>query len=272
MSSKSRSPTKTHARRVVDPDRVHRGAERLGCGLGPRDLAGVDGAVDEVEHAVALEDLLVPRPRPDGVGQDADADAVGTQPPEQLRHVGVEVGVRLPELPVRRQQTLVVDEPGLREDVGHRRARVVVPATAPHRLVGRVQVAAWASRARVGHRLRRAPAPRRRSRPCARASACRPSRRSPRPRRRPYEPAPTTWTTRSTTSPTGDLLALAGRPVADLDDAVGEPLADHDDRRDADQLGVLELHARARPSAGRRSSTSTPRAPTARRRAARPPS
>jgi hypothetical protein len=41
-----------------------------------------------------------------------------------------------------------------------------------------------------------------------------------------------------------DLHLAPRRPVADLDDPVGEPLADHDDRRDADQLGVLELHAR----------------------------
>src|SRR5215217_655704 len=42
----------------------------------------------------------------------------------------------------------------------------------------------------------------------------------------------------------GDLGALSARPVLDLDDALRQPLADHDDRRDAEQLGVLELHTR----------------------------
>ena len=41
------------AGRVLDADRLHGGPERLGRGLGPRDLAGVDGAVDQVEHPVA---------------------------------------------------------------------------------------------------------------------------------------------------------------------------------------------------------------------------
>ena len=42
----------------------------------------------------------------------------------------------------------------------------------------------------------------------------------------------------------GDVLALAGAAVLDLDHAVGQAAADDDDRRHADQLGVLELHAR----------------------------
>ena len=51
--------------------------------------------------------------------------------------------------------------------------------------------------------------------------------------------------TSATTSSAGDLATLAGGAVLDLDDAVLERLADHDDGRDADQLGVLELHAGA---------------------------
>ena len=49
----------------------------------------------------------------------------------------------------------------------------------------------------------------------------------------------------STASADRDVLPLAGGPVADLDDAVGQAAADRHDRRDADQLGVLELHAGA---------------------------
>src|SRR3954447_23441436 len=41
------------ARRVGDADRVERRPERLGVRLGPRDLAGVDRAVDQLQHAVA---------------------------------------------------------------------------------------------------------------------------------------------------------------------------------------------------------------------------
>src|SRR5690242_11088898 len=40
-----------------------------------------------------------------------------------------------------------------------------------------------------------------------------------------------------------DVLPLAGTTVADLDGALGQVAPDHDDGRDADQLGVLELHA-----------------------------
>ena len=57
---------------------------------------------------------------------------------------------------------------------------------------------------------------------------------------------------RATTSATGTSVALTRAPVLDLDHAVGQAPADHDDGRHADQLGVLELDARARPSAGRR--------------------
>src|SRR6476646_11003097 len=41
------------------------------------------------------------------------------------------------------------------------------------------------------------------------------------------------------------VLTIAGRPVLDLHGAVRQALADHHDRRHADQLGVLELHAGA---------------------------
>ena len=63
-SSKSRSPT--YAARLTSTPTARGGrAERLGVRLGPGDLAGVHVGVDEVEHAVTLEDgpVVLPRPR-----------------------------------------------------------------------------------------------------------------------------------------------------------------------------------------------------------------
>ena len=55
------------------------------------------------------------------------------------------------------------------------------------------------------------------------------------------------------------LLALAGAAVLELDDALGGAAAGDQDRRDADQLGVGELHARARRRRGRRPGPARPR-------------
>ena len=127
------------AGRVGRSDRVHRRAERVRGRLGPRDLARVDVAVDEVVHAVAAEEALVPRPRPDRVGEHADLDAPCAQRLEQRPDLRVGERVRLPELVVRRQQLGVVLEPGLGEEVGHGRALLVVAGATPDRLVGGVQ-------------------------------------------------------------------------------------------------------------------------------------
>ena len=58
--------------RLGHADGGHRRLERAPVRLGPADLAGIDGPVDEVEHAVAAEDLLVPAARPEGVRQLKD--------------------------------------------------------------------------------------------------------------------------------------------------------------------------------------------------------
>ena len=155
-------------------------AERLGRRLRPRDLAGVDVAVDEVEDAVAAEEALVPGPRPDRVGEHADLEPVDPQPARTAaRTSGSVERVRLPELVVGRQQRRVVVEPGLGEEVRDGRALLVVARAAPDRL-RRPRCSALG--ARVGVARRRPPARQRprlrvRSRRRATGSACRPSRR-----------------------------------------------------------------------------------------------
>ena len=47
---------------------------RIGMRLGPGQLAGVHGAVDQVEHLVADENLVVHGPWPQRVGQHPDPD------------------------------------------------------------------------------------------------------------------------------------------------------------------------------------------------------
>ena len=127
------------AGRILGAHGGHGGLERLRCRLGPRDLAGVDVAVDEVQHAVALEEAAVPLPRPDRVREHADADPPGPQRLEQRADVGVGGGVRLPELVVGAEQLGVVLETGLVEEVAEAGAAVVVAAAAPDDVTGRVQ-------------------------------------------------------------------------------------------------------------------------------------
>ena len=90
--------------RVGGADRRHRGAERFWVGLGPVDLAAVDRAVDQVEHAVAAEYVLVPVAWPERVRQDADLEARGAQGAQ--RRSGGRVGerVRCPLRQVGREQ------------------------------------------------------------------------------------------------------------------------------------------------------------------------
>ena len=56
---------------------------------------GVDVCVDEVKHAVTLEDALAVVAVPDRVGQHADPDPVGAQRLPQRTDGGVREGVRL---------------------------------------------------------------------------------------------------------------------------------------------------------------------------------
>ena len=138
-SSKSRSPTKTQRDGLGDADGLHRRQEGLGCGLRPRHLAGVDGAVDEVQDPVAGEELLVPGARPDRVGQHPHLDAVGAEPGEQLGRLGIGEGVRGPELAVGGEQPFVVGQPRLLEDVLERGAGVGLLRPSPHGTGGLVQ-------------------------------------------------------------------------------------------------------------------------------------
>ena len=77
------------AGRVGGADRLHRRPERVRRRLRPRDLAGVDVAVDEVERRRRARRSLVPLARPDRVGQHADLDPVGPQRLEQRPDLGV---------------------------------------------------------------------------------------------------------------------------------------------------------------------------------------
>jgi hypothetical protein len=61
--------------------------------------------------------------------------------------------------------------------------------------------------------------------------------------RQPVVPR-TSATTAVTASATGTIVVGPGPAVPQLDLTVGEGLADDEDARDADELGVLERHAR----------------------------
>ena len=220
---------------VADEDRARRVARRRprparprnasGCGLRPRDLAGVDGAVDQVEHAVAGEDPLVVLARPDRVGQHADPHPALAQASQQRRHLGVGPGVRLPELLVRRQRGRVpLGSPGRRRPRASISSSGALP---PARRAGRP---GGAPRPRAA--ARPAPACTRVGRVVARsrtrASWSRTStvcqgvsvppqskmtasiRRAERCRSRTGRSRPGA----AAASPTGDLLALAAAPVA----------------------------------------------------------
>src|SRR5690606_26486600 len=97
----------------------------------PGDLAGVDGPVEQVEDVVAGEDALVPLAGPDGVGQDADLDAVTAQGVGQAGDGGVGVRVRGPGLEVGGEELLGGLDPGHLEHLGQRGAAVLLGAAAP---------------------------------------------------------------------------------------------------------------------------------------------
>src|ERR1022692_3734984 len=99
--------------RVGDADGGHRGAERLWMRFGPVDLAGVDGAVEQVQHIVAAEHVLVPATRPHRVGQYAGPDARAAQVAEQPGYLGVGQGMRFPRSEVAGQQALGWHHSGL---------------------------------------------------------------------------------------------------------------------------------------------------------------
>jgi glyoxylase-like metal-dependent hydrolase (beta-lactamase superfamily II) len=110
--------------RIVNADRGHRCRECPGVRLGPADLAAVGGAVNQGEHAVAAEDLLVPAPRPHGVRQDADLDVGSAQLPEQLAGLRVGERVRVPCVEVAGQECLGRSHPGALEHLIDCRAAV----------------------------------------------------------------------------------------------------------------------------------------------------
>ncbi len=233
-------------------------------GLHVLDLGGVHVAVEEVEHTVALEHLTVVGAAPDGVRQHPDPDPPLAQPLPQGPHLRVGVGVRLPEPPVCRERQVVpvvggVD-PGLLEDGGDRGALVRVPPSLPGALLGIVD----AQREGVGlgevlgghlggvegqavHLSGVDPPLLGRSTSCHGVSVppqskmtastgwwlwLTPRPRALRPRRRRRHRRPGT-------------RCAPRRAVLDLDLALGQPAPDDDDGRHPDQLGVLELHARA---------------------------
>ena len=80
-------------RRIVDIDRVQRGAEGLRVWLGPLDLGAVDGAVDQCQHFIAREDPVMVLAGPQRVGQHADAEPPLAQLGEE--GLGVPLGVFL---------------------------------------------------------------------------------------------------------------------------------------------------------------------------------
>ena len=96
-------------------------------GLGPGNLAGVDGAVDEVMDTVADEDLLVPGAGPDGVGQHADADAAILQPGQHREGVRVQQGRPFPFLIVRGAGQVVFRQTGRIEDLTEGAAAMLDP-------------------------------------------------------------------------------------------------------------------------------------------------
>ncbi len=255
MSSNSRSPTNTHAAGSRDPDRVHRGPERLRGGLRPGHLAGVDGAVEQPEHAVAVEELLVPGPRPHGVGQHADLEAVDLEPRQQGYDVRVGQSVRLPELPVGRRAAPRrgpapppgTGPPPSRWCAGRASGPTTTPPAASSRAAAESSAStaaaasarASSSKSIVCHGVSVPP----QSKMTASMPGCRAAGHQ---RSEMGLPTGSRTALSDVRGRVGDrdVLALAAGPVLDLDDALGETLADHDDRGHADQLGVLELHAR----------------------------
>ena len=129
---------------------------------------------------------------PDGVAQHADANPPVPQAFPQGPDLGVGERVRLPELLVRRQRRrvrrVVVGDAGLGQDLLDPRTAAVAAQPQPRRALGLEDpVGELGGPIRVVTRLRGVrlgvrPPLIARSRPCARASACRPSRRRP-PRR-----------------------------------------------------------------------------------------
>ena len=227
MSSNGRSPTKTQRLGIVDPDRRHRRAERLRVRLGPGDLAGVDRAVDRSRMPSRRNTSSWNSRVHTRVRQHADLDPASCSAVEQRHDVRVGLGVRLPELLVRRERALVPLtgrlDPAGPEDVVERAAALVLPAGAPGLLLGATQ------RRRPARRPSGSYGARRRRTPTARARSIGVPRRE---RAAPVEDhrldRAVTGTTRrsrraaSTTSPTGTSSRSAVAPVLDLDRAVGE--------------------------------------------------
>ena len=105
--------------------------ERLRRGLGPRDLTRVDVPVDQVEHAVPLEDPLVEARGQIVLERTPTLMPVRAQRLPERPDLGIGRGVRLPELAVGREQVRVVVEACLGEQVGDGGALLVVAASGP---------------------------------------------------------------------------------------------------------------------------------------------
>jgi hypothetical protein len=103
--------------------------------LRPRHLAGVDGAVDQLEDSVPGEDLLVPAARPDGVRQHADLQAAGPQLAQRLGGVRGQLGVRVPLQVVLRQRVRRQLHLGEQADLFERAAAVLVAGPQPDGLL-----------------------------------------------------------------------------------------------------------------------------------------
>ena len=209
--------------------------------LGPRDLAGVDGAVERSSTPSRREELLVPLPRPDGVGQHPDLMPVDPQPAEQRHARRGRCRCAAPRTRGRPSSSAASwVEPGLGEDVARpsrwcggrasgprprrRPARSARVRVGPSSASTAAAASARASCVEVDVCQGVSVPPQSKmtasTSGAAQSSAigCRRARATARRRGRRRRPAAT-----SSRSPV--------RPVLDLDDAVGQALADHDDRR-----------------------------------------
>ena len=124
MSSKGRSPTKTHragSERRQRPWPAGMPLDAAWCGrfqrCRQRRRAGAG--------TISVEHILVPLAGPDGVRQHADSDVATAKLREQLRRVGVGVRVRLPEVAKRPDRGLVVPNAGGGEQFGQCRRLLV---------------------------------------------------------------------------------------------------------------------------------------------------
>ena len=109
-------------------------------GLRPRDLAGVDGAVDQVIDAIPDEDLLMPHAGPRRVRQNADAEPALLQGLEKGRGVRVKKRRPFPLFVVHGIGELIVGNPGRREDLGECPAEMVLSGPTPQLFVSGLQL------------------------------------------------------------------------------------------------------------------------------------